>query len=217
MAITALNSDTQRTLRRNLLPNAQQGNNLTGFLTSVQTRIQTIEAATGVQRLSLQDFKLPATLLQLAASPGSSILGLTSGTHGSASPVLTGNGANNNSKSDSARILVSLSPFYTAGATVTLRVRCKISAAAATAQTIDALVFKSDLAAGVSSDLCTTSAQTITTSYANYDFTIDPTTLSPADTLDVLITALSNDTGGSGTCTITISNVELRYGGVSMV
>ena len=164
------------------------------------------------QRLSLQDFKLPATLLQLAASPGSSILGLTSGTHGSASPILTGNGANNNSKSDSARILFTVPPQYATGSTVTVRVRCKVSAAAATAQTIDVLAFRSDLAAGVSSDLCTTAAQTITTSYANYDFTLTPSAMAAGDVIDLLVTLLANDTSGTGTITGTISNVEVIYG-----
>lgn len=212
MALTALHNDTVRDLRQWGIPNSQPLKaNLAAFLTTAQTRLQLVEGV--VQRINLQDFKLPATLLQLAATPGSSILGLTSGTHGSASPLLSGNGANSNSKSDSARTCIALHPLYLAATTVTLRVRCKISGAAATAQTIDALVYASDLAAGISADLCATAAQTITTSYANYDFTITATSLLPGTPLDILITALANDTGGSGTLTITISNVELRFNG----
>ena len=169
--------------------------------------------ASFTQRLSLQDFKLPATLLQLAATAGSSILGLVSGTHGSASPLLVGNAASGNSKSDSARICIAVSPFYAAGATVTLRIRAKATVGLAfAATTVDTLVYRSDLAAGVSSDLCTTNAQTITTSAANYDFTLTPTSMNPGDILDILVTALANDTGGTTGTIIQIYNVELIYG-----
>lgn len=163
-------------------------------------------------RVSLQDFKLPATLLQLAATASAGILALVSGTHGSASPSLLTEDADAASKTDSARMEYVIPWNYKAGSTITLRVRAKTSSAPNVAATIDALVYKSDLAAGISADLCATDAIAVTSTIGNKDFTITPTGLEPGDKLDVLLTFVVNDTGGSGAITGSIYNVEFIYG-----
>lgn len=161
--------------------------------------------------IPLSYFEAPGTGAQLGSSAGtpSGALGLTIGTHGSATPKLVGEAASGNSKSNSGRVQFALPPEYVSGETITLRVRARITGNVQVAQTVDALVFKSDEAAGVGSDLCATAAQSLTTSAANYDFTITPTGLAAGDTLDVLITAAANDTGASNNRFIEIFRVAM--------
>lgn len=208
--LTRLNTQTLKILRRGSWPTSPTyAGNIASFLTDLDTRAANL--ITFTQRLSLFDAKLPATGLQLAATAGSSILGLTAGTHGSASPLLITNDSDGTTKSDSARFLVPISPFYVAGTTVTARVRAKVSAAAQVSSTVDVLIFAADLAGGVSADLVTTAAQAITTTVGNYDFTVTPTALTPGSVLDILITVALNDTGGSGALLGSVYNVELIY------
>lgn len=161
--------------------------------------------------IPLSRFQAPGTGAQLGSSAGtpSGALGLTIGTHGSASPILVGEAASGNSKTNSGRVQFALPAEYVSGETITLRVRCAATGTLATARTIDALVYKSDNGGGVGSDLCATSAQTITASFANYDFTITPTGLAAGDTLDVLVTAVANDTGGTNNRLIQIGGVQM--------
>ena len=161
--------------------------------------------------IPLSRFQAPGTGAQLGSSAGtpSGALGLTIGTHGTATPKLVGEAASGNSKSNSGRVQFALPAEYVSGETITLRVRCKITGNVQVAQTIDALVYKSDDAAGVGSDLCATAAQSVTSSAANYDFTITPTGLAAGDTLDVLITAAANDTGGTANKLIEIYRVAM--------
>jgi len=60
---------------------------------------------------------------------------------------------------------------------IVLNIRAKVSASAATSQQIDAQVYVSDLEGGVGSDIVSTAAQNLTTSWATYSFTCDGTTL----------------------------------------
>lgn len=137
---------------------------------------------------------------------GSSLLGLAD-TPGS---VLTGNDANNNSKTDYAQVMVTLPPDYIAGRSVTVRLRAKQATALSFASS------KVDLEAKlvgdtVGSDICATAAQQVTTSYADYDFTITPTGLKPGDLLLLRVACLNDDTGGSSAGGVmTISRIEVR-------
>ena len=62
------------------------------------------------------------------------------------------------------------------------------------------------------SDLVTTSAQTLTTAYANYDFVVTPTGLVAGDLLAINTTLVCNDTGGTVNTAASISRVEVRIG-----
>ena len=93
------------------------------------------------------------------------------------------------------RFLVPLPSNYVAGQTVTLRFAAgMITTAADTTATLDVVCYKSDEDDTVSADLCDTAAQSInSTVFADKDFTITPTNLSPGDMLDVRIIVAVND------------------------
>lgn len=167
--------------------------------------------ALAIYTVPLNRMGVTATLALLGASAGTptGAPALTPGTHGSASPILTSEAANNNSKTNVCRFLFALPAEYDAGETITCRVRAKVGGALAVAQTVDIEAYKSDLGAGVGSDLCATAAQAVTTSYANYDFTITPTGLVAGDLLDIELTMVANDTGGSANQAITIGAVQM--------
>ena len=136
-------------------------------------------------------------------------LGLVAGTHGTASPYLEGTGANNNSKTETARFTFVLPPEYVAGETVTLRLHSRVDVVAATSATVDVECYEATGEAGVSADLCATAATTINSaSWADKDFTITPTALTNGDTLDVQLTTVVNDGGGGGTCKANIGLVQ---------
>lgn len=147
--------------------------------------------------------------LGTAAGTPSGALGLTVGTFGSASPKVVGEAANNNHKTDYARFQFALPAEYVSGGGITVRVKSRITGNVQVAQTIDCSVYKTDGAAGIGSDLCSTSAITLTTSFANHDFTITPSGLVAGDLLDVQLTADADDTGGSANKLIEIGAVEL--------
>lgn len=161
--------------------------------------------------IPLAAMQATGTGAQLGSSAGtpSGALGLTIGTHGSASPKLVGEAASGNSKTNKCRFQFPLPPEYVSGETITLRVRGKMTGDVQVAQTVDATCYKHDEAAGVGSDLCATAAQSLTTSAANYDFTITPTGLAAGDTLDIELTTVANDTGGTANKLAEIYRVAL--------
>lgn len=161
--------------------------------------------------ISVAALQAPGTGAQIGATAGTpaGALGLTIGTHGTATPKAISEAANNNSKTDSGRFQFVLPAEYVSAGSVKVRVSARVTGALQVAQTIDCLCYKSDLAAGVSADLCATAAQTVTTSFANYDFTITATDLVAGDLLDILLTALANDTGGSANKVIEIGGITV--------
>lgn len=160
----------------------------------------------------LDSLKVTGTgaLLGSTAGTPSGALGLTVGTFGSASPKLAGEAASGNTKTNKARFLFPLPAEYVAGETVTVRVRCKETVGAATVSTsIDVEAYKCDKDGGIGSDLCATAAQDVTTSFGNKDFDITAASLNPGDVLDIQLTAVTTDTGGSVGTIINITNVEV--------
>lgn len=158
--------------------------------------------------IRLQDF-VPVTAVKdaLADTPDGTTLGLAD----TAAAALTGSTTNSggtNSVTETASADFVLPETYSAGAALTLRIRAKVSVARTTAQTVDAFVkLIGDAALG--SDICATNAQTITASYANYDFTITPTGLVPGSILNVALSVL-NTAGVATDGLITITRVSLR-------
>lgn len=94
-----------------------------------------------------------------------------------------------------ARRSVRLPPEYEAGQTVKIRVRAgMITNEADTSCSVDLEVRKIDENTGVGSDLQTLAAQDMnSTTFADFDFTVTPTTLAPGDLLDVRLTIASVD------------------------
>lgn len=159
-----------------------------------------------VTGIPLQQFYKPAAWKDaLADTPGSNILGLAD-TVGS---VLTGTASNGDSQNDKATALFVLPPTYVAGAAITVRIRAKKDTTLGTVSDTVDLVAKV-VGDTLGSDICTTAAQQITTSYANYDFTVTPTGRTAGDILALEVAALSNDTGGTTNKAVLVSRVEVR-------
>lgn len=136
------------------------------------------------------------TSLGLADAAGSGIVGSTT------------NGGATNSVTETAAFEHTLPSSYVAGAAITLRVRAKVSVLRTTTQTIGAVV-KLLGDASLGSDLNTTAAQTLTASYANYDFVITPTGLVAGNILDVALTVV-NTAGVASDGFVSISRIEMR-------
>lgn len=162
----------------------------------------------------LQSFPIPLTdfrvwdALQtlLPGTPATDDLGLVGGTFATATPSirtedLKAAGATNKR----ARVLVQLPWEYQSGETVTLRFKAgMITTVAGTSATIDCEAFKlqADPDDAIGSDLVSTAAQTINSlTFADVDFVITPTGLSPGDILDIRVTIAVND-GATATAVI---------------
>lgn len=165
--------------------------------------------------IKLTDFRVwDAMQTVLPGTPATDDLGLVGGTFGTATPTLRTEdlktaGATNNR----ARVLVQLPWDYVAGQSVTLRFKSgMITTVADTSATLDCEVYKlqDDPDDAIGSDLVATSATTINSLvFANIDFALTATALSPGDVLDVRISTAVND-GGSGTAVIAgISSAKL--------
>lgn len=144
----------------------------------------------------------------LGDTPGASLLGLGD----TVGLVVTGtqtNGGATATANESASFVFVVPDTYVAGQPISLRVRAKVSAARTVSATVDAVVRRMT-DAGVTADLVTTAAQALTTSYANYDFTITPTTIVAGDVLFVDVFLATDDTGGNSNGTPTISALQVR-------
>ena len=154
----------------------------------------------------LQPFPIPLTDFRvwdamhtvLPGTPATDDLALIGGTFGTATPsirteALKALGATNKR----ARVLVQLPWEYAAGESVSLRfVAGMITTVAGTSATLDVEAYKlqADPDDAIGSDLVTTSATTINSlTFANIDFALTPTGLSPGDILDIRITIAVND------------------------
>jgi hypothetical protein len=176
------------------------------FARSVLTQDAAVPYSVPLTRLGVT-----ATLAALGTAAGTpaGALGITAGSFGTNSPLLVGEAANANAKTDYARFLFTLPAEYDPGQAVTLRVAAKRTGALQVGGTVDASVYKSDNAGGIGADLCATNVQTVTAAFANYDFTITPTGLVPGDVLDVQLTVVADDTGGTNNKLVQIGAVQM--------
>ncbi len=169
-------------------------------------------------QVSLQAFAIPLTDFttfdamgtRLPSAGANDDLGLVGGTHGTNTPSLQADDhkAEGSPQSNYGRVLVQLPWEYVAGSAITLRFMAgMITTVADQASTtsLDCEVYKQedDPDDAIGSDLCTTAAITAVNSlvFANQDFTITPTGLSPGDILDVLVTTAVDD-NATGTAVI---------------
>lgn len=139
-------------------------------------------------------------LLEFWGSPATEDLSLVHGTLATNAPSLqTEDVRDVGATNRYARFQVPLPANYVAAETVQLRFSAgMITTAADTTATLDVVCYKNDEDNTVSADLCATAAQSMnSTSFADKDFTITATTLSPGDILDVRITMAVND-GATG-------------------
>lgn len=150
--------------------------------------------------LPLESWKATGTGAALGASAGtpSGAFGLTIGTFGTATPEVLGEAASGNSKTDKMRRTFALPPEYVAGGNITLRIRAKETVAASqVGSTVVAAAYKGDGAAGLGSNLIATAAAAVTTTVGDKDMVISGTGLVAGDVIDIEITGVTNDTGGS--------------------
>lgn len=170
----------------------------------------------------LQPFPIPLTDFRvwdamqtvLPGTPATDDLGLVGGTFGTATPSLRSEdlktaGATNKR----ARVLVQLPWDYQAGQSVTLRFRAgMITTVADTTATLDCEAFKlqDDPDDAIGSDLVSTAATTMNSlTFANIDFVVTPSGLSPGDILDVRVTMAINDAAGATAVIGGISSAKL--------
>lgn len=142
------------------------------------------------------------------AAPGSSLLGLAAA---GGSPLL-GNQANGNVKSDYAMVSISLPAWYVSGASIKVRLRAKQATTLSNASSKVDVDFCKVAADSLGSDICTTAAQQVTTSYANYDFTITPTSRVAGDVLLIRVALLNDDTAGTTNTAMSITEAFLVLG-----
>ena len=140
------------------------------------------------------------------ATPGSSLLGQAATTAG---VNLVGNAVSGTTKSDYAQIDLVLPAWYVPGAAISVRVRAKWSTTLLTASSKVDVVAKVAADGSLGSDICTTAAQQVTTSFANYDFVITPTGRVAGETLTVQVALLGDDTGGTVNTAGAISAIGL--------
>lgn len=157
--------------------------------------------------IPLTDFRVwDAMQTLLPGTPATDDLGLVGGTFGTATPSirtedLKALGATNKR----ARVLVQLPWDYVAGQSVKLQFKSgMITTVSDTTATLDCEVFKlqSDPDDAIGSDLVTTAATTINSlTFADVEFVVSPSGLSPGDILDIRVTIAVND-GASATAVV---------------
>lgn len=165
--------------------------------------------------IPLTDFRVwDAMQTVLPGTPATDDLGLVGGTFGTATPSLRSEdlktaGATNKR----ARVLVQLPWDYQAGQSVTLRFKAgMITTVADTTATLDCEAFKlqDDPDDAIGSDLVSTAATTMNSlTFANIDFVVTPTGLSPGDILDVRVTAAVSDAASATAVIAGISSAKL--------
>jgi len=145
----------------------------------------------------------------LPDAPDSTELGLTD----AAGPIVgtVTNGSATLSASEACQVLFVLPAEYSAANTITVRVRAKVSVARTVSAKVD-VVAKVLADGALGSDICATAAQDLTTSYANYDFTITPTSRAAGDQLNIVVTLATDDTGGSSDGYPAIAAVKVLCG-----
>jgi hypothetical protein len=169
--------------------------------------------ATGSQGTD-QDYTGGIFLIELWGTPSAEDhLDSVGGTHGTSAPSLQTPdfGGNGGAASYYARGEIQLPWEYVAAQSVTIRLHAgMLTTVASEACTVDLAVYKSDEDSTSTGDLCATAATTINSLvFADIDFTITPTTLSPGDLLDVLITVSADDDGDAGVMKACIGSVQL--------
>lgn len=188
---------------------------ITGNLTPALERTSLAEDA-------LQTFTVPMSAWRvfdayaspLAATGGTDDLWLIGGAHATAAPSLQtadfgGNGA---AAPYYARAEIPLPMEYVAGGAVTIRVHAgMLTTVASEACTVDVTVYKSDEDSTPTEVAITEVAQDMNDlTFADIDFTVTtPSSLSPGDILDVLLTVSADDDENLGEMYACIGSVQL--------
>lgn len=168
-------------------------------------------ARTNLTQNDLQPFPVPFTDFRvhdafttvLPSAGANDDLGLYGGTFGTSQAMIRTEDVKTLSKTEYARVLVRLPVEYQAAETVTLRMSAgAVTTVAGTSLTLDVEAYRVGKDNTLGSDICATSAQSINNlTFANKDFTITATTLSPGDVLDIRV-AIAVVDAATGTAVI---------------
>lgn len=140
------------------------------------------------------------------ATPGASLLGQAATTAG---VNLVGNAVSGNTKTDYAQVDYVLPAWYVPGAAITVKIRAKWSTTLLTASSKVDCEVKVAADGSLGSDICTTAAQQVTTSFAWYSFTVTPTGRVAGETLTIRVGLLGDDTGGTVNTAGAISAIKV--------
>lgn len=138
-------------------------------------------------------------------------MGVITGTFLTDVPTLQGVDFGGASTDEKGAFQFLLPPEYVAGGSVTVRLRAgMVTSVADTACTVDVEVGKANRDGASGADICATAAQSINSlAYANKDFTITPTALSPGDLLDIRLSFAGSDVGNLDVMIPEISQIEI--------
>lgn len=149
----------------------------------------------GTVGLRMVDFRKDGAWKTIVdATPGASLLGQAATTAG---VNLVGNAVSGTTKTDYAQIDFVLPAWYVSGAAITVRVRAKWTTTLLTVSSLVDVEVKVAADGSLGSDICTTAAQQVTTSFAEYSFTVTPTNRVAGETLTIRVGLLGDDTGGT--------------------
>jgi len=172
------------------------------------------QKSAAITRIKLTDLrKTDGTyddVLPDSTTTGDSFLSLVGGTHGTATPMVKTADFKTTSGTQSCRFQADIPANYDDEEDISIRIRARLQNDADTSKTIDVLAFLEDGDGAVSgSDKCTTAAQTLTTSWANYTFAITSTGVSAGDSFDIQIDVALNDAASGSAVICEISKIEL--------
>lgn len=156
------------------------------------------------------DFRVwDAMQTNLPGTAANDDLALIGGTWATASPMIQSSNPTGGTVTQYARFQFEFPPEYDAGQRVYVRCRAKVAVACQVSNTLDVVAYEGDKEGGIGADLCTTAAQTLTTSFANYDFVLTPTNLTAGDILDARLHVALDDTGGAHAGIVSIGKVAI--------
>lgn len=182
---------------------------VSGTYTGPVNRSNLITDNTAVYELPLTSFRVhDAMQTNLPGTALADDLGITSGAYGTDVPTMRSEDLDGDGTAASyARTSFTLPPEYLSGGTITLRIYADTQAGAAS---VDAQVFQASKTSFqvTGSDLVTTAATAITTTYGAKDFVVTPTSKVAGDTLDIRI-AVIGTTSVTANTIARISNIEV--------
>lgn len=186
---------------------------VSGNITGPINRSNIITENTAAYELPFTSFRVwDAMQTNLPAIGASDDLGLATGTFGTGLPYLKTQDLNAaGAVTEYARTMFTLPPEYLSGGTITLRLCAgMLTAVASVSATVDAMAYLSSRQTTVSgSDLVTTAATSAnSTTLANVDFTLTPTSRVAGDVLDIRIAWIGNSATASSHFGV-ISHVEM--------
>lgn len=185
-----------------------------GSLTPKQSRSSILSQRDYViNTIPLTDFRVwDSFATNLPATSAADDLGLYGGTFATSAPMIkTYDVKAAGAVTLYARGILSIPENYVAAESVSILLHAGMGTTVAdTSATIDIQAYKSNEEGGISSDLCTTSAQSINSlTMADKTFVLTATSLSPGDQLDVRIAVAVNDAATATAVIAQIGAVQL--------